>query len=50
MGDGFSWESNGGCKKKKSNNNIIRLVPTRIESRREERILSFGEQLQKRPS
>ena len=32
MGDGFSWESNGGCKKK--NNNMIRLVPTRIESGR----------------
>ena len=30
MGDGFSWESNGGCKKIK-NNNLIRLVPARIE-------------------
>ena len=30
MGDGFSWESNGGCKKIK-NNNMIRLVPARIE-------------------
>ena len=28
MGDGFSWESNGGCKK---NKNMIRLVPARIE-------------------
>ena len=50
MGDGFSWESNGGCKKEKNNNNMIRLVPARIESRREGQILSFGEQLQKRPS
>ena len=32
MGDGFSWESNGGCKK--NNNNMIRLVPARIESGR----------------
>ena len=32
MGDGFSWESNGGCKK--INNNMIRLVPARIESGR----------------
>ena len=48
MGDGFSWESNRGCKKKKNNNNIIRLVPTRIESHREGRILSSGEQLQKK--
>ena len=31
MGDGFSWESNGGWKKK---NNMIRLVPARIESGR----------------
>ena len=30
MGDGFSWESNRGCKKIK-NNNLIRLVPARIE-------------------
>ena len=30
IGDGFSWESNGGCKKIK-NNNLIRLVPVRIE-------------------
>ena len=30
MGDGFSWESNGGCKKKK----MIRLEPARIESGR----------------
>ena len=29
-GDGFSWESNGGCKKN-NNNNMIRLVPARIE-------------------
>ena len=29
MGDGFSWESNEGLKKI---NNVIRLVPTRIES------------------
>ena len=34
MGDGFSWESNGGCKKKNNNNNMIRLVPARIESGR----------------
>ena len=34
MGDGFSWESNGGCKKKNNNNNMIRLVPVRIESGR----------------
>ena len=32
MGDGFSWESNGGCKN--NNNNMIRLVPARIESGR----------------
>ena len=32
MGVGFSWESNGGCKK--NNNNMIRLVPARIESGR----------------
>ena len=32
MGDGFSWESNGSCKK--NNNNMIRLVPARIESGR----------------
>ena len=32
MGDGFSWESNRGCKK--NNNNMIRLVPARIESSR----------------
>ena len=32
MGDGFSWESNGGCKKNNNNNNMIRLVPVRIES------------------
>ena len=31
MGGGFSWESNGGCKK---NKNMIRLVPARIESGR----------------
>ena len=31
MGDGFSWESNGGCKIK---NNMIRLVPARMESGR----------------
>ena len=30
MGHGFSWESNGGCKKIK-NNNLIRLVPAIIE-------------------
>ena len=30
IGDGFSWESNEGCKKIK-NNNLIRLVPARIE-------------------
>ena len=30
MGDGFSWESNGGCKI----NNMIRLVPAGIESGR----------------
>ena len=38
MGDGFSWESNQGCKNNNNNNNnnnMIRLVPTRIESRRE---------------
>ena len=29
-GDGFSWESNGVEKKK--NNNMIGLVPARIES------------------
>ena len=29
MGDGFSWESNGVAKK--NNNNMIRLVPARIE-------------------
>ena len=34
MGDGFSWESNGGLQKKKNNNNMIRLVPKRIESGR----------------
>ena len=35
MGDGFSWESNGGCKKNNNNNNnMIRLVPVRIESGR----------------
>ena len=34
--------------KNKNYNNMIRLVPTRIESRREGRILSSGEQLQKR--
>ena len=33
MGDGFSWESNERCKKK-INNNMIRLVPARIESGR----------------
>ena len=33
MGDGFSWESNGGCKKN-NNYNMIRLVPARIESGR----------------
>ena len=41
MGDGFSWESNGmdflgnqtGVAKKKINN-VIRLVPARIESGR----------------
>ena len=33
MGDGFSWESNGVAKKIK-NNNMIRLVPARIESGR----------------
>ena len=32
MGDGFSWESNEGCKKK--NINVMRLVPARIESGR----------------
>ena len=32
MGDGFSWESNGGFKKKI--NKMIRLVPARIESGR----------------
>ena len=32
MGDGFSMESNGGCKK--NNNNMIRLVPARIVSGR----------------
>ena len=32
--DGFSWESNWGCKKNNNNNNIIRLVPARIESGR----------------
>ena len=32
MGDGFSWESNRGFKKKI--NKVIRLVPTRIESGR----------------
>ena len=41
MDDGFSWESNGGCKNlgikrglqknNNNNNNLIRLVPTRIE-------------------
>ena len=30
MGDGFSWESNGDCKKIK-NNNLTRLVPAIIE-------------------
>ena len=34
MGDGFSWESNGGCKNNNNNNNMIRLVPARIESGR----------------
>ena len=32
MGDRFSWESNGVCKK--NNINVIRLVPVRIESGR----------------
>ena len=32
MGHGFYWESKGGCKK--NNNNMIRLVPARIESGR----------------
>ena len=32
MGDGFSWESNGGCKK--NNNNMTRIVPARIEGGR----------------
>ena len=50
MGDGFSWESNGGCKK---NKNMIRLVPARIENGRGKNraflgILSSGGQLQKR--
>ena len=35
----------GVAKKKKNNNNMTRLVPTRIESRREWRILSSREQL-----
>ena len=36
MGDGFSWESNGGLKNNNNNNNnnVIRLVPARIESGR----------------
>ena len=40
MGDGFSWESNGGCKHNhnnnnhNNNNNMLRLVPARIESGR----------------
>ena len=33
MGDGFSCESNRGCKEKK-NKNMIRLVTARIESGR----------------
>ena len=33
MGNGFSWESNGVAKKN-NNNNMIRLVPARIESGR----------------
>ena len=36
MGDGFSWESNGGSNNNNNNNNnnMIRLVPARIESGR----------------
>ena len=34
MGDGFSWESNGGFKKINNNNNVIRLVLARIENGR----------------
>ena len=33
MGDGFSWESHGGCNNN-NNNNMIRFVPARIESGR----------------
>ena len=38
MGDGFSWESHGGCNNN-NNNNMIRFVPARIESGREEDFL-----------
>ena len=57
--DEFSKKLNGGWiflgikrglqNNNNNNNNMIRLVLARIESRREGQILSFGEQLQKRP-
>ena len=34
MGDGFSWNQTEVAKKENSRNNMIRLVPTRIESGR----------------
>ena len=48
MGDGFSWESNGGCKKK--NNNLIRLVPARIENGRGKTRAFFRDSLVWRPT